>query len=97
MKKIAIALTLLISSSVHAGDYEFCKKVEGFAEEIMASRQAGVSASDAYRVTEGNQILTPIVKVAYRRPAYDTEQFRQKAIDEFKDEWFVVCMEVDND
>jgi hypothetical protein len=93
MKKIAIALTLLISTSVHASNYEFCKQIEGFAEEVMAGRQAGVPASDMYRITEGNRILTPMVKVAYRRSTYDTEYYRKKAIAEFKDEWFVTCME----
>jgi hypothetical protein len=93
MKKIAIALTLLISSSVHAGDYEFCKVVEGFAEQVMLTRQAGVAASEAYSATQDNKLMSSMVKVAYKRPAYDTEQFRQQAVDEFKDEWFVLCME----
>jgi len=93
MKKIAIVLTLLISSSVHAGNYDFCLRLEAIAKQTMMTRQAGVSASVVYGAAKGDNLIMSIVKEAYKNPAYDTEKYQQQAVNEFKDEVFILCME----
>jgi len=95
MKKltIAVVLALTISANVQARTIETCKTIEGFAEEIMKARQAGVSASEAYEAVQDSPILTPMVRAAYKLSAYNTEEYQEQAVSEFKDDWFIICMD----
>jgi len=95
MKKLIIAavLALTISANVQADVFEFCKQTEMYAEEIMKVRQSGVSASKAYSAAQNSKMLLSIVKAAYAKPAYDTPEYQEKAVSEFKDHYFTICYE----
>jgi len=95
MKKltIAVAIALTISANVQANSLETCKTIEGFAEEIMKARQVGVPASEAYEAVQESSILKPMVRAAYKLSAYNTEEYQEQAVSEFKDDWFIICMD----
>ena len=79
-----------------AGDSErFCEMMAKTAGAIMQKRQANVEMSRVMAVLpEGDDIrdtVEAMVIDAYNSPAYSTEEYKRKAVREFKNEVYLKC------
>ncbi len=66
----------------------------------MQARQLNISMSKSMEtalMVEDETIRTiqmELVKEAYKKPVYPSEQSRQKAIRDFENKWYLTCTEV---
>lgn len=95
MKTTILALTMLAATSTaHAS--ELCTNISLLAESTMSARQAGVSAANLMNA-DYHEMIKPVVhemvQDAYKTPRYHTEGNQQRAITEFANEWFILCLE----
>ena len=94
MKTTLIALTMLAISST-AQSSELCMGINALAESAMKSRQAGVSAAKMMSI-EYHESIRDIahlmIEGAYKMPRYRTDDSQQRAITEFANVWFILCL-----
>ncbi len=73
---------------------EVCSLNAELAEVIMRARQAGVPMSqimDAFG-GDGNQIARAMTLAAYDSFRYHTENSKRRAVEDFRDEWYLKCV-----
>lgn len=94
-----ILLTLFASQSVMAKNQNelACETLEKLAEAVMKARQEGASMSALYMKDYGssdrNKIMKSLVKEAYKKPRFNSQQSKTDAINDFKNEKFSYCIE----
>lgn len=100
MKTLLLAL-LLVSGAANATPQEtFCLGVYDLAELVMNGRQQGVSMKKAIEIVSdsGNEQLTSIAEIfiddAYREPMFNSEQYKQAAVNRFAEKAFYECKDV---
>lgn len=96
MKKLltTLALTATLSFSAIADDaVDTCVGYSALAEKIMEMRQENISIADMYSVLKGNDVSIALLKEAYKKPAYSTVVNKQREIDAFKNDTFMVCIQ----
>lgn len=110
MKKIALFAAAVLSSCVaqpaladvfdDAKD-EFCPRVEDMSRTIMKGRQVGVPLVKMLeaqkRIGPETEWARPIMMMAYHKPRYHTEEFQQREIDDFAEEMFLLCMNLEKE
>lgn len=96
MKKLltTLALTATLSFGAIADDaVDFCVSYSEAAELIMAQRQNNVSMSELYKIVSDNDIMKTLLKEAYKAPLYSTAKYKAEAVDTFKNDTFMVCIQ----
>jgi len=75
-----------------------CESFESLAGTIMSNRQMGVELSKMMKVTatlsstpDVEAFVKKLVIEAYQKPAFESEEYQSKAINEFKTEVAVEC------
>lgn len=100
-KAIITAALMAVSFTACAQDserIEMCQNMEGLAKAIMQGRQLGVPMSEAYATStrSGDETITKLtqllVREAYRKPQYQTDQFKQQEVNEFGSSVFLACI-----
>jgi len=89
MKKLILALTMMISVGANAAID--CNQVSAFAEEVMTARQSGVPMSRVIEILNDNS-LNSIAIDAYKKPRYQTDEYKQRAITEFGNKAVIECL-----
>ncbi|GAB2507315.1 hypothetical protein [Microbulbifer agarilyticus] len=71
-----------------------CKAWSQMAEKVMKGRQLGAPMSAFMEAAEedGSELMKKIVVMAYEQPRYSTEQNQVRAADEFRDEFYLMCI-----
>lgn len=69
-----------------------CQPISEFAKEVMVARQAGVPLAKALTVITQPAMQALIVS-AYRKPRYNTEQYRERAAVDFANETLITCLD----
>lgn len=104
MKKLllpCLSLAFLFNSNVcqaqSAKALAFCKDFERAAEKIMTARQDGMAMSEMMEAaSEMEEAYSDIAKTmvveAYSKPLYRTEDFKRRAISEFANDSYLVCI-----
>lgn len=94
MKKLITICLLLTSFNVLAEStvIERCISIADLSEVIMDHRQVGTDITVMY-TDDVHPLSELLIKEAYSKPRYETEAYRQKAIKDFKNKWFLLCME----
>ena len=99
IKFATLALAIIASSGAIAGQLESCKTIANAAEGIMDGRQNGTSAAEVYdRIEKGvkdkpaKNTLMLMVKEAYKTPKFSTNEYKNNAVSEFKNEYMIACM-----
>jgi len=82
LKTIAVTLAL-ITTPLTAETEDPCPMLGELAASIMENRQVGTPISDMMAVAPDNDLVTSIVLQAYQEPRYSTEEYRQRAVDDF--------------
>lgn len=107
MKKIIIFMVMVMAcihiftnmSIVTASDqsfeekYKICTEIANYGELIMTGRQMGWSELDMrQKYTNGEEALLLIISMAFEHGVYNTDQYKNKIILEFRSNIFDACM-----
>ncbi len=68
-----------------------CKSLSSLAGTIMTNRQDGVDMVDMYELATSSMAKT-MVTMAFDRPKFSSEQYRQGEVSRFKNLWFRECV-----
>ena len=86
----------MIFQPVYAEDP--CKVLEMFAGRVMERRQNGALMSDLIRIIDNgdyeeinDRMMKKIIVSAYDKPLYSTDDYKQKAILQFKNDIYMKC------
>lgn len=101
MKKLLAAVLLALPFTVQAEDIsmQLCKPVHKLSETIMEGRQKGASMVVMLEMAEAvesenlKNLAISIVEEAYESNRYVTEEMQRRAIQDFGNDMFMVCME----
>ncbi len=93
MKKLLLAATLLAAMSAQANqDQEICDSYANLASIIMEQRQSGVSMREMMGRADGREPHESMVVEVYGMPQYSTPDFKNRAINEYADRWYLNCI-----
>lgn len=95
MKKLILAASIMAASfatQASTEKLEMCKAISGLAEQVMSSRQAGVDMSEMYELSKNSKLGQSIIMMAFEKPMYGTEKYKQREVSNFKNLWFKECM-----
>lgn len=102
MKKLVLTVTLALSTSAFASKpapmsamTQVCSQIANTARITMTARQAGVSMRSSMELTT-EPIIIDIITEAYGHPAYATQKYQDKAIQDFEDKWYLQCVKAYN-
>lgn len=79
----------------------YCKTLAEMAGSIMKNRQDEVPLAERMKVISGgepdlNELGAVIIKDAYSTSALRTDEDQKRAVSEFKEKWFSLCVNVRN-
>lgn len=94
--KYIIAIILLSLSSFSFGEQLNCKQVAGLAESIMESRQENHDITELMAVSDLPLAHDMIIE-AYKLNRYSTPKYQQASIRNFKNDWYMGCIEFKQD
>jgi hypothetical protein len=73
---------------------EACTNVGELAAATMTARQRGIPMSKLYEINEGNPIGQVIVRDAYATPRFQSPEYVQRAVEDFRDAKFAMCLDM---
>lgn len=96
----ALGVTASVTASVEENELEAteeekiasCQQIAGLAETVMTHRQQGTAMSDVMNIVKDTQLGRSMVIAAYDISRYATDDYQQRAIEEFRDEWNLQCL-----
>ena len=99
MKKLFLIIGLLVTSTFVQAEDDTCSGVSEFAKAVMSARQYGVSAIKLVKIAEeafgkDDALAIEMIDVAFSEPRYNTEEFKQEAIEEFTSMYFLECYKI---
>lgn len=98
MKKLIIALSLVLSAQSMAGEItkaDICASYSSLAGVVMMKRQEGVDMARMIAALNGGDSYDTsliIIKAAYALPRFSTPDYQQNAIIDFKNDVMSECM-----
>lgn len=72
---------------------QYCTIIGNLSESIMKARQNGVSMSDIMNMPSATSLGKAMTIDAFKEPRYSTEEFKQRAITDFRANWELACYE----
>ncbi|VVP25932.1 hypothetical protein PS876_04081 [Pseudomonas fluorescens] len=74
----------------------YCTSVSEMAGSIMKSRQNEVSMAKLMKATAEDQATdalgAEVIKDAYSTSAFRTEENQKRAVSQFENKWFMICL-----
>lgn len=95
MKKLLTALAILSASFTAQAEESkgiSCKEISEFAGSIMQIRQQGTPMADVYDRAGGSKVIESLIIPAYEVPKFNTAEYKQREVNKFKNEFFLVCV-----
>lgn len=74
---------------------DFCTYIYDAANQIMSARQSGVpmpKLMQIIRKSGGQKIDEDMVTEAYEVSRFSTEEYAKRAISDFSDAWYLLCI-----
>jgi hypothetical protein len=68
-----------------------CENTADTAKSIMEARQVGMSMGKILNMSE-NKVIHEMVFQAYEVPRFQTDEFQQRAISNFREKWEFDCL-----
>ena len=79
--------------AAESGEQEInCEQYFDLGKKIMEGRQAGVPMPDMIKIAGDNAFFRAMVITAYERGRYSTEKYQNRAISDFANEIYMVCV-----
>lgn len=94
MHIVSALVAIMIAAPAAATDegQATCDEISALAEAIMTARQSGVSLGQAMSIADGNGGVEEMVIKAWEIPRYSTAQVQRREIEDFRDQWHLVCV-----
>jgi hypothetical protein len=102
MKELALAAILMaVSQSALAepSKFDMCKTYGAYAKSVMQARQSNMPATLLYERASNPELgdtvsgaMNMFISLAYSKPAFSTDKYKQRAIAEFESDIVVSCM-----
>ena len=96
----AVLFLALMTGVAHAATKETvekCTTISKLAEAVMTKRQEGIAMSDLMKAandgTAGGDFVTKMITAAYQVNRYNTQQVQQREIADFRDQYFLACIQ----
>lgn len=96
-KTIAVIITLALPPAALAQNPDtddVCRDLGELAHTIMVARQNGVPMNEIVRIVGESDLAVGIVLDAYNQPRYSTEEFRDRAAADFRNDIEAFCYRV---
>ena len=90
MKRIILALAMVLPMSAAAQEQHHCVGAGDLAEVAMKARQAGMPMSSALD-GQGNDVVRKIIMGAYDKPRFMTQTHKRQAVQNYRIEWERRC------
>ena len=71
-----------------------CETVDELAGKIMEARQGGVTAAKLIEIANGSDLITSLTMAAFEFRRYSTEEHKKMVINDFRNKWYLTCMEM---
>jgi hypothetical protein len=98
MTKLILITALTMSLSTYAARPDLCLNVKTVSAAIMEARQAGRDAQEVVSIVsqEAKQewvykAYMHIVINAYQIPIFETDMYKQQAVKEFANKYYIAC------
>lgn len=95
MKKLVLALALsaLLTLTAQAEEKpkHVCESIGDLAEVIMQKRQGGADLTEILGLAGDNAAIRGMVLSAYEEANYNSQQYKNKAIRDFKERFVLAC------
>lgn len=91
--KPLIAFALIALSFSATANNEYCESLHGLAAKIMSVRQDEASMPELMKIVGDNAVASEIVREAYKQQRYSSEEYQKKAVDQFANEVYMICLE----
>ena len=102
MRKLAHALSLTFLTAIASPplladeDTKACAMYADMAKNIMEGRQGGISMAEMMEIAGKSDIIKDIseemVIQAYEYPRYNTERYKRRTAEDFRDQWYLICI-----
>lgn len=89
----ALAITTFTAQAFAEDKYDECETDYALAEAIMDARQSGVSIVNALKPAPDDYIRE-VVRQAYETPRFSSEEFQRRAVSDYAEMAYKVCVEV---
>ena len=94
MKKLLLAVTLLLAFNASAKlSIDNCYQLEELAGVIMEARQAGSTMGEMIKLADNHKLTEALVIDAFEVPLYETDEYKQREIDKYKNKVFKMCFQ----
>lgn len=87
-----VGLLGLTAQTAQADEPKICESYSALATAIMGARQSGTSMRKAWEIADGNKLAEALVIGAYDLPRYQSTRYQKRAITEFANAVFSVCI-----
>jgi hypothetical protein len=98
MKKTILVITMALATfNVSALT---CEQLDSVAGSVMEARQSGVHLSELKGKLEESGFWDQfefMVLDAYKQTRWDSESNQKKAVSDFRNEYYILCLELKND
>jgi hypothetical protein len=88
---VITAVLVLAQPALAQPAQKVCEGVGAAAETAMKARQAGVPMSAVMSHAGTTEILQKIVIDAYSVTRYGTDEYQERAVQEFRNKWELAC------
>lgn len=86
-----IAVVLLMAGFAASAN-EGCATVANLGKTIMTGRQMGISIVKAVEISKGSEAAMTMVRMAYAKPRFESEEYKRKAAEDFETEVYLICI-----
>lgn len=90
--KTLMAVVLMMGMSFSASAENNCAEIAKLGRAIMEGRQAGVSIVSSMGVAKDNKGVQAMVRLAYMKPRYGSDTYREAAATDFETEVYLICV-----
>lgn len=94
LKTVVLLAAMMPSVALADAKLETCENFSNLAGTIMQKRQAGESPAELIRKVDKKMqpMIQRIVLIAYKQPQFETVKYKNKAVQGFRNEAFIQCM-----
>jgi len=97
LKPIISSIFLLFAQPLYAettetSPIEQCMLAGELATAIMRAHQSGTPIADLIEIADGDDIIIALILIAYGQPRYGSQEYQQRAVEDFTSEVVVACM-----
>lgn len=99
IKSCILAVSVLTASCQPVAASDLCSSQSDLAAVIMKARQSGISISKSLKIADSSSdanlgnATKALVKLAYTKPRYSSDEFRENAVVDFGTEVYNLCVQ----